>query len=444
MNTYATAALTAILLGQANLGAAEPELVMPPTPISASGDRSVFSTPIDYQRGHLVVAQVEQEDAYTKSGYLRTVIRHGSRAADGSWQWHSRTLDQHTLYDPYHTQPSVTFDQNGFIHVVYNMHHVPWQYVVSKAPYDIASFDFRGDPVTQAELDTIRLQNKTHFPTDGSASIPGNQITYPAFIKDRKQNLYVVYRYAMKPARSWAQRSYAFGLAKYDLAGRNWTAIGTSIPRQIGDTSPTTSVPAATNPFLFDKRYLPYTVTLAFDGNNDMHAIWTWWDSHACLDGSVTVSPSYRFLADGTDPGNRIGYGDVERIPGWPKDTVFNTSKAIAIAANGDVLAILEPKDKPRQLIRRFRDSGQWSVPVDTPNSASKIRVTRDGTEWLFASGLRLFKRVPGGTWSAPIIVGKDLCDPWPVYSAEENAFYIRAKACSDFATAVVYRYQIS
>lgn len=418
------------------------ELVMPQTTISPTGDRAVFATPLDYQSDHLVLAQVEPADANTPNAYLRTVIRLGARNISGGWTWHTRTIENRTLHDPYHTQPSVAFDRDGHIHVAYNMHHVPWQYAVSSKPYDIDSIEFRGEAVTMAELDTIRLHNKTYFPSPGKAAIPGNQITYPAFVKDRKGDLFTVYRYALRPARDWDYRNYAIGLARYDSEKKTWHSIGGKVKLNPGDVKTNGAAPNTSSPLIFDTRYLPYTVTIAFDAANGMHAIWTWWDRNGGTDGSRTHMPSYRHIANTSAETSSVNWAEAERIPGWRDDVVFNTAKALTVAANGDVLAILEPTGKPRQLIRRFHDTGKWGIPVDMPNSAPKIKVSNDGTEWAFASGLNLFRRSPGGAWSSPIPVGKDLCDPWPIYVAQENTFFIRAKNCSDFSKSVIYKYR--
>jgi hypothetical protein len=152
--------------------------------------------------------------------------------------------------------------------------------------------------------------------------------------------------------------------------------------------------------------------------------------------------PSYRNVSGLPTATPSISFPEAERITGWADDVIFNTAKALDVAANGDLLAILEVKGKARYLIRRFHDTGKWGIPVETPNSAAKIKVSNDGTEWLFASGLTVFKRAPGGAWEKAAQIGKDLCDPWPIYVAQENRFFIRAKNCADFSSAVIYSYK--
>lgn len=419
----------------------EVELVMPPFAISSQGDVSVFSTPIDVQNGQIAVALVTDADENTTPGYLNTVVRKGSKIGN-AWQWETTTLDSRTLLDPYHTQPSLAFDRNGHIHVAYNMHNLPWQYAVSEQPYDVSRFVFQGQAVSKHELDALRLENKTHYPDRGQALIPGNQITYPAFFKNRMGDLFVSYRYAMRPARSWSGRSMAAGIARFDVDTRMWLPVGGAVALRDGDVVHAGATAPTTTAFAYDGGYVPYLVTLAFDADNAMHAIWTWWDKASNQSGAINVLPSYRKVADPAQPITVASVAS-NNIPVWPPATVFNTAKSIAIAANGDVLAILEPQGQNRKLVRRNHKTGTWGAPIDTPYSASKIMVDRTGNEWLFASGLNLFKRIPGGDWSRPFHIGKDLCDPRPVYSEAENSFYILAKTCPAKDRAVIYRYQL-
>lgn len=288
----------------------------------------------------------------------------------------------------------------------------------------------------------MRLQNKTHYPSRGRTLIPGNQITYPAFFKDRAGELFISYRYAMRPARSWEARSRAAGIARFDTNAWAWLPVGGVENLSNGDFIHPGASDFTTTVFAYDASYEPYLIILAFDANNAMHAIWTWWDKASTLTGSSNVFPTYSKIDD-TTLSTTVASTASGRIPGWSSTTAFNTPKSIAIAANGDVLAILEPQGVNRKLIRRDRLTGTWSSPVDTPYSGTKIMVDRNGNEWVFASGLNLFKRIPGGAWSKPIQIGVGLCDPQPIYSEFENSFYIHAKICSGKNKAVVYRYQL-
>lgn len=436
--------LGACLLGTSFFGSANGglvELVMPPVSVSAKGDISAFSTPLDVQDGHVVVAHVTDPDTNTVPGYVNTVIRKGNKSS-GTWKWEQQTISNITLLDPYHTQPSVAFDKKGFVHMAYNMHNIPWQYVISAVPYSIHNFVFYGQAVSKAELDALRLQNKTYYPTQGKTLIPGNQITYPAFFRDGDGELYLSYRYASRPARAWDDRARAAGVARFDTNTWTWEPVGgiqTLNPGDFvhaGDSSALTSIA-----FAYSSSHTPYLVTLAFGTDKAMHAVWTWMDN-ASTTGENNLFPSYAKISDPTLP-QSLASVMTGRIPTWSSSSTFNPAKSIAVAKNGDVLAIFEPQGTARKLVRRNSATGTWSAPVDTPWAASQILVDRNGNEWVFASGLNLFKRAPGGAWSNPIPVGTGLCYPRPVYVEPEHSFYIHAKVCSGMNKAVVYRYQI-
>lgn len=419
----------------------EVELVMPPFDISPQGDVSVFATPIDVQNGMVAVAFVTGPDADTAPGYLNTVVRAGNKIS-GEWRWTTTRIDTHTLLDPYHTQPSLAFDKNGYLHVAYNMHNLPWQYVVSHQPYDVSQFVFNGQAINLGQLDALRLNNKTHYPDVGKGKIPGNQITYPAFFKNFSGDLYVTYRFAMRPARAWEERARASGVARYDADSRKWHPVGGPFALGSGDAESDGKSIQSTPVFAYDPGYIPYLVTLAFDADNAMHSVWTWWDRSSNQGGNVNFHPSYRKLDDPTGP-VVIANAATNRIQGWPDTTIFNTAKSIAIAANGDVLVILEPQGQSRKILRLDRSTGIWGPPMDTPYSASKVLVDRNGNEWVIASGLNLFMRTSKGKWSSPIRVGRNLCDPRPVYSHAEHSIFILAKTCPARDKAMVYRYRL-
>ena len=97
---------------------------------------------------------------------------------------------------------------------------MPWQYSVSHQPGSVDAFDFRGEALSlnSAFRPAVEYLNQTPFPGLGKAAIPGMQITYPTFFADRKGDLWVTYRFALKPNRDWSQRTYGCGIARYDTA----------------------------------------------------------------------------------------------------------------------------------------------------------------------------------------------------------------------------------
>jgi hypothetical protein len=74
-----------------------------------------------------------------------------------------------------HAGPAITMDGNGFIHAVFGPHHNPFQYRVSKKPYDVSEW----------------IKNESF----------GIAATYPSLICDEKNNLHIAYRCGEEPWR---------------------------------------------------------------------------------------------------------------------------------------------------------------------------------------------------------------------------------------------------
>ncbi|MGC2395030.1 MAG: BNR-4 repeat-containing protein, partial [Rhodomicrobium sp.] len=187
--------------------------------------------------GAVYTANVEPAEGTPLGINLRTVVRQGKRGADDNWTWIVKTIENRTLDSPWHTVPSIAVDHENFVHVAYNMHNMPWQYSVSRQPGSLDAFDFRGEALSLIQLGAVQYLNQTPFPALGSAAIPGTQITYPTFYMDRKGDLWVTYRFALKPNRDWSERTYGCGIARYDSAHRSWMAVGGTVPVGLKDAS---------------------------------------------------------------------------------------------------------------------------------------------------------------------------------------------------------------
>lgn len=179
--------------------AAEQVSVLPTFDVAPSNINS-FNTPVAYWQGDVYTANVEPGMGMPGI-HLKTVVRKCALGNAASCTWESKVVDDATLDDMYHTQPSIAVDRAGYVHVAYNMHHMPWQYSVSTRPGDISTFNFMGEPITSAQKALVKLANQTPFFSIGKAAIAGNQITYPAFYYDQNRDLYVTYRYS-PPARN--------------------------------------------------------------------------------------------------------------------------------------------------------------------------------------------------------------------------------------------------
>ena len=257
-----------------------------------------FSTPLSYYKGIIYTVNVEPGYSEDNKGInLHTVVRQSVPISSEQWSWISQTIDDETIEDKYHTQASIGIDRQGYIHIAYGMHNMPWQYVISDSPGDIANFTFLGDPITIDNKITVKYLNKTPFSSIGYAVVQGNQITYPAFFNDIHNNLYITYRFAVKPKRSFEDRIFAIAIARFNIETKKWVQLGADIvlSRKDADWGGLCEAPV-TNPFALTDQWTVYFPRLAFDKDNGMHVSWLWRKGIA---GGDTTHPSYAFSPDG-------------------------------------------------------------------------------------------------------------------------------------------------
>lgn len=418
------------------------ETAMAELPVHPKGDNNVFATSFDYRDGKIFLVYVAPSNEPENGMNLRTIVRKGVRQTDGSWSWENSVLEPRTLLDPWHTQASIALDKYGYVHVAYNMHNMPWQYAVSKKPYDISAFYFLGQAVTESDLKAVKLENKTPFPHIGSGSIPGNQITYPMFFSDREKNLYVTYRYALKPARSWENRAFAGGIARYDADLRQWSQIGGNFTISYKDAKlmdgKSTSIQ---KPFAFSPGYSVYLPTLAFDVDNGMHIFWSWRKEGA---GMETTHPSYAYSPDrenffSSDGAQLLLPISVSEIKSFADndDRQFYAPKTVAVTPNKIPVAVFQPLSGGRELVTIDRTND--SVRIEkTPESAQNILIDSAGRQWLFATGIKVFMReTETAQWRVVGTIGTDLCFPKAKYYSEESRFILQAKSCHSMAMSV-------
>lgn len=172
----------------------------------------------------------------------------------------------HDVHEDGHHKASLGIDKNGYIHYAADMHshtHVRpanedtnvrdnsiyfWQYWISDKPYDISSFSFYGD--------------------DPNRVIPGEYVTYPRFVRDKKDDLYVTFR--CRVSDKYEPGTFSAAIAKYDPKMKKWNMLGgtdythgekTMIWHEVGRGGNTA--------------YQSYNVGIHFDRNNTMHIAWT-------------------------------------------------------------------------------------------------------------------------------------------------------------------------
>ena len=363
----------------------------------------VQQTPVDTQHGYVYTANIEHGvDGDTNSTNLHTVVRQGIQLSDGSWQWADALVENRTVHNQWHTAPSVVADNEGYIHVAYNMHNYPWQYKRSTQAHNLDNFNFLGQAITQAEIDRSKFENKTSFPTLGYADIPGNQITYPAFFKDRNRNVYATYRFAAKPKRSFAERTMSGGIASYDTQLQSWRAIGGEVAVTDGvDFTAHAQAPYAPTALASETGWTVYHPRLMFGAANELHVSWFFRNGIAGAEYTrpcfVKSMDTYSFsdaagksvlLPMDTDDCGNIGYADSQEFY-----SVGNT----AMDSSGKPYILLSPIGGSRQIVSYDAANDRWERE-NSPNGATEIFFDADDNLWAVASGIRVMVRLNGST----------------------------------------------
>lgn len=420
------------------------EKILTDSPLHAQGDLNVFAVPFDYTNGMVFTVHVEPGNGTGREGVnLRTVVRKGTRQADATWTWESHLIESRTILDTWHTQASIALDKKGYVHIVYNMHNFPWQYVISDKPFDISSFTFKGQTVTQPEIDRAKFENKTSFPDIGSAAIPGNQVTYPMFFKDKHDDLYITYRFAVKPNRPWEQRAFGAGIARYDTADLTWHAIGGDVSMTTNDAKlPTSKQTAIQKPFAYEDGYTVYLPTLGFDSANNMHVFWNWRRGEA---GMETIRPSYAISPDGIhffDIAGKslsipIDFSHSVPVTGINNEDPYYAPKSVALTPQGNPLVVMQPLGVGRQ-IWSLNKAEKRFIKEESPNAASTIVIDKQGRQWAFATGLRVFMRPDTASrWEDMGNIGQNLCNPKVTYYPAESRFLVHVKSCTNNSASI-------
>ena len=394
-------------------------------------------TPVATFGGSVYTANVEAGPSGDKKGIdLHTVVRKGTPDSNGLWQWQAVVVEERTAYDKWHTPPSIAVDSDGYIHVAYNMHNMPWQYSVSSMPESIESFEFRGEKVSRGDLEDVFIRNRSSFKTLGSADIPGNQITYPAFKMDRRGKLLVSYRFAAKPARKFKDRAMSSALAIYSTENKSWDAIGPKLvlnredyKRRWFSSDRTPSAIASAD------GWTSYHPRPSFGPENEMHILWFWRKGIA---GAELERPCYMRTKDGkvfmTAKGAEI------KLPVTPDQCLnqpftqyekFYSNGNTVSDDNNVFYAVLSPVGESRQLIAL--DDGEWTTER-TPDNASILFVDAGNRLWAIADGPKLYVRESEGEdWKLEYRHdGTKLCFPSIVLDADKTNGYLYMKNCKE------------
>jgi hypothetical protein len=230
-------------------------------PAHAQVNLGDFQSPVTTYNGSIYFAWVDDQ--------LRTRI--AKKSAEGNIT--TNVIFEVTDEDPYHNEPSVGIDREGYIHVVGNMHHNEWRYKISDMPEDISTF-------TSAGSDSMR-------------TIPGVSITYPFFTRDRQGVLYIAFRHRVKYGTGWSPGILSGGVARYDADSRQWTMLGG------------TDYEHGVKTLIWHpggiSAYQGYKVRIFFDVNNRMHVNWNAFTTEDNQGGFGATHVLYAYLDDGGD-----------------------------------------------------------------------------------------------------------------------------------------------
>lgn len=412
------------------------EEVLPPLDV-ALANRGDFQTSLAYHNGAVYTVNVEPVLPSTGTN-LHTVIRKGVRGTDGLWTWQSKILEDRTIDDQYHTQASLAVDKYGYIHVAFNMHNMPWQYMISSKPGDIANFEFHGESVSDDEIAEVKHSNRTPFPFYGTASIPGTQVTYPAFFHDRNNDLYITYRFALKPKRAWKDRVYGCGIARYDAGAREWNAIGGEIMLSIEDATFKDSRRSVKTVCAQPEQWAN-RLRLAFDDKNNMHLVWAWYDYTAfARDQKPAPVLAYAFSTDSGETFQRSdGTSYTLPISAVASEVVLSLapgehSRPQVISHRGVTSIFATPSGGPYQFLAYDLERRSWKTFAQVPASTHTV-ISDEKSIWAFATGPQVFKAdAIDSNWN--VVVAEQ--DRWgyivPIYVDQARAIFLQMMKCEN------------
>ena len=421
----------------------ELEVVLPPTAVH-DADNNGFVSPLAWNGRQLFSGSVVPPAGKETGINLQTLVRQGQRDRQGVWRWQETVIDRNTLNDKWHNSPSLGLDRDGYLHVAYNMHNMPWQYMVSQRPGDIRGFLFRGQGISEAERRTVQYDVRYPFNGSGTASIPGNQVTYPVFFNAPDGRLYLTYRYAMRPKLGWFKRSLAGGLAVYSEASRSWQQLGGKVAISSSEADhPNGLETLATRPVIYEEGWTFSPIQLAFDAQGGMHMTWLWRQG---TPGREFVQPSYAWSPNGGQSFHRsdgsryklpISRAASEKLVADQKQLFLGLSR-ITASPGGELAVLLHPIDGNRVIMERR--AGRWQRPAPAPFAAQQLVYDRKGWLWAFASGLQVLRRDRVDDRWQHLVKGEGgMCHPQVLPTGQD--FMIFMRGC-DTPEVAIFRLQ--
>ncbi|KAA3653462.1 MAG: hypothetical protein DWQ10_18450, partial [Calditrichaeota bacterium] len=383
-----------------------------------------FNSPITTSQNKIYLAYITPN--------LKTIV-----AQKNGQNWELSTVSQITQNNPYHNAPSIAVDENGYIHVLYNMHATPWQYSISAQPENISNWVFRGQYA--GENPGFGSTNESECSGDcyddwigtGTADIPGNQIGYMFMANDRNGTIYVGFRECYDCDAGYHQRQRSGGIVRYDAASRQWRRVG------------------GVRPWATDSVYSPLGIHFYFDRTNRMHVSWVW-GQHYTEDESSDAfwyNPNYPCYAYSDDGGESFFSANGEKLslpinfeesvpviqPNWiqnPQENgYFWGYTEITAMPDGRPYVLIFPRSESKPEVRKsFVSYAQnWSTPRGLPWGGEDMVIDANGIITVISSGIRLHRSRDGGlTWKNYEI---DMTGPYNIvvdYSFVQNSDDIR------------------
>ncbi len=287
-------------------------------------------------------------------------------------------IEEHAAIDEDHCNASVGIDKYGFLHVVWGVHNSPWKYKVSRAPRDITAWDDIG-PLREGSASNAR-------------GLPGVEVSYPSFFKDRDGDLYIAFRNRVS-TKGWEAGDQSGGLARYaaDPEARKgrWTMLGG------------TNHPHADNPELAawggrallwtgragrpdSAAYQSYMISHAVGRDGRIHLAWAFNDNN--VKGWEVNQFGYAVSAD---KGETWAGADGQRFPSLPMtdthyDEVVNDRENVwyqmpFVFLDADGRPWVSASNSTRRVLQWWHRAGASWERSDAGQGGSPGRVFSDG-----------------------------------------------------------------
>ena len=263
-------------------------------------------------------------------------------------------------------------DKEGYIHVVGDMHHYPFNsrsmehlpekykdkfcmYWKSVRPEDPSEFQFMGD--------------------DEDKTIPGGGFTYSYFIRDLDGTLFFISRQWAYDHGAWEAGKIGLGMSRYDTQTGKWTALGSkpsNSPREAEY-----KLIGYQNNGVNGTAYQGLKTSATVDHNNRIHISFSinGDNSRNTFDESVASSSTHILYGYTDDKGETFRRIDGEKI----ENNIINTENgdvvdqgkwyamatAIAVNHNGDPTVLFKKQNADKQVYWNYVKDGKWQNPVE-------------------------------------------------------------------------------